>query len=130
MNWLVQNFGGMFAARIKAATNSASLIAGGWVMSHMLDWFGAHATYVSHADAMAIAGTVATCAAGLVMTVGSSIYNVWFDPNNVNAKVIVAAATGDTTAANDSSIIKQVKDVAGTPAALNDLVAKLQAGQV
>ena len=125
---------GLVRARVIAGINAASLFAGGWTLSHMLDWFAAHATYLSHADAIAIAGTVSTCVAGLVLSVGSAAYNTISDPSNVNAKVIAAAATGDVAAANDPATVKSVKAAVaatpGTPDALNDLVAKLSAGKV
>lgn len=125
---LVSN--GLVRARIKAGISAASLFAGGWVLSHMLDWVEAHLTFLSHADAMALASTVAASVAALVLAVGTAIYNTWVDPSNVNAKVIAVAATGDPATANDVKTVAEVKAVAGTPQALSDLVAKLQMGKV
>lgn len=127
-------------ARIKNGINAASIGVGAATLDHMYNWLLAHATYFSQADSAAIAGTVASCAAGLVLTVGSAIYSTVVDPANVNAKVIAAAATGDASAANDASTIKDVKAAVkadavlatppGTPGALDALVAKLSAGKV
>lgn len=123
-------------ARVKGAIATASAVAGGWVLSHMLDWLEAHAAFLSHADAAALAGTVATCVAGLVLAGGTAAYNVFVDPTNVNAKIIAAAATGDPTVANSAPTVAAVKaavkaDAAtpGTPAALDALVSKLSAGK-
>lgn len=125
---------GLVRARVTAGINAASIATGGWVLSHLYDWLGAHATFFSKADDATIAGLVATALAGLVLTVGSSVYNTVVDPNNVNAKVIAAAATSSVVAANDPAVIKEAKaSVAATPgtqAALDDLVAKLSAGKV
>lgn len=117
-------------ARAKGVIATASAVAGGWVLSHMIDWLGAHAAFLSHADAMALAGTVATFAAGLILAGGTAVFNVVVDPSNVNAKVIAAAATGNPATANDASTIATVKAAAGTPDALADVVAKLTAGKI
>lgn len=134
MDWLKALLSnGLVQARAKKAINGASLAVGAWTLSHMTDWLFAHATFFSHADSVAIAGTVATCAAGLVMTVGSATYSQ-FDAANVNAKIIAAAATGNVAVANDPTVVKAVKKAAaetpGTDEAVKALVAKLSAGKV
>jgi hypothetical protein len=124
----------LMRARIKNGINAASIAAGAWTLSHLYDWLMAHATYFSQTDNMAIAGTIASAIAGVVLTGGSVIYSTVVDPNTVNAKIIAVAATGDVTTASDPVVVADVKAavkaVPGTPAALDDLVAKLSAGRV
>lgn len=119
-------------ARIKQGIATASAVAGGWVLSHMLDWINAHLAFLSHADAMALASTVATCVAGLILVGGTAVFNIFIDPSNVNAKVIAAAATGNVQAANDPQAVAQTKEAVkeGTPEAMQELVAKLQQGKL
>lgn len=124
---------GLVKARFKKALNTASIAAGAWTLSHMTDWLFAHATFFSHADSVAIAGTVATCVAGLILTVGSAAYSQ-FDAGNVNAKLVAVAAAGDIDAASDPAMVKAAKvAVSATPGsqeAVTALTAKLSEGKV
>lgn len=121
---------GLVQARVKAGIATASAFAGGWVMSHMLDWVEAHLVFVSHEDALALCGTAATFVAGAVLAGGTAIYNIIIDPANVNAKVIASGLAGDPAAANDKGVVAAVKEAAGTPEALAALQAKLSQGKV
>lgn len=122
---------GLVRARVTAGINAASIALGAWTLSHLYDWLMAHATFFSTTDNAAIAGTVATAIAGLVLTGGSALYNTIVDPNNVNAKVIAAAATGDVATANDPATVTAVKAaVKASPDDLGALVAKLSTGKV
>lgn len=98
----------LLEARIKAGIASASVFAGGWTMSHMYDWLTAHATFFTQATDMAIAGTVSACVAGLVISAIGILYPQK-DVANVDAKIKVAAATGDAAAADNAALVAQAK---------------------
>lgn len=119
----------LVSARVKAGIASAAVFAGGWVLSHMLDWLYAHATFFTHATDLTIAGTLAACVAALVASLVGVIYPQK-DVSNVDAKVKTAAVTGNVACANNPEVVQQVKDAAGSPQALADLQAKLQLGKV
>lgn len=124
----------LMRAKIKNGLAAASVAAGAWTLSHLYDWLQAHITYFSGASNMAIAGTVASAVAAIVLTVGSAIYSTIVDPNNVNAKSVAIAATGNINAASDAATVKAAKvEIAaapGTNEAVAALTAKLSEGKV
>lgn len=120
---------GVVRARIKKYANSASIAVGTATLTLVTNFLMTHASFLSTTSDGIIAAFVATTATGAVLTLGSVILEQ-VDVGNVSAKVIAVAATGDVASANDNAIVKQIKAAAGTPEALDALVAKLKAGAV
>lgn len=120
---------GVVRAKIKKYANSASIAVGTATLTLVTNFLMTHASFLSTTSDGIIAAFVATTATGAVLTLGSVILEQ-VDVGNVSAKVIAVAATGDVASANDNAIVKQIKAAAGTPEALDALVAKLKSGAV
>ena len=97
----------LIMARAQNYLRMASMAAGAWTLSHMYDWMAAHMAYLSTGDAQAIAGTVSAFVAGLILTVGSALLSNK-DVTKVDAKLNIAAATGDIKLVNDKATVKAV----------------------
>lgn len=118
----------LFKTRIKKVINGASMAAGAWALTSTYVYLTTHISTLSQTDAMSIAATVSTAVGGLILTVGSAVYDQ-LDAGNVDAKIQIAAVTGSTETVNDKDSIQAVKDNKATPEALPSALATIQANK-
>lgn len=123
---------GLLRAKVLAAIRAASLMAGAAVLTIAYGFITTHFKMISEADATAIATTLSTCAAGLVLTIGAAVFQQ-LDPVKVDREVKSAHAAGVAIAAKaisaGTTTPEEITAASGTPMALAELIAKLKAGQ-
>ncbi len=116
-------------AKIMAWLRWAAAAAGTAVFTLTVQFITAHLAFIEQGYAVAIATTLAGAVSSMVLLAGSAAYNV-IDPDTVNARIQIAAATGSTALVNDKPTVQAVKVAAksGTPEALSQVLANLKAG--
>jgi hypothetical protein len=141
IKWLVQKFLSSPATKAKAlkwlrwASNAAGVAvtttAGAFLYNHIHLSIAGMSFQISQTDAAAIATALGAGVAGVILSGGSAIYSM-IDVNNVGAKIAIAKAGGTDSQINDKVLVAAVKASSapsGTPAALQEVQAILQAGQ-